>query len=150
MPYENLDAALSDTDMDEIMFELNNIIALLPFLINLTKKERQQKGAFIRQKNLFTQTAFEMATNETHLVPSNFNMAHWQNDILLLAKLQTIHRKIMQLQEGVDDTIIALKTETAKTSSLFYNTLKLQAKFNTSGVDAMVSKLKAMLSNKKI
>lgn len=149
MPYENLDITLSDVDFIEVTKKINIVIDILPFLINLTKQERIQKGAYTRRKDLFVQTAFEIATNEPLLVPQNLNMVGWENDIKLLEQLNTIHRQVMQLQEALDDTIIALKTETAKTSSLFYNSLKLQAKFNTPGVDAMVSKLKGMLSNKK-
>jgi hypothetical protein len=98
---------------------------------------------------LFSITAFEIATNESYLVPQNLDMQGWENDIELLKQLNTIHRIIMQLEESLSDTIIAVKTENAKTSSLFYNSLKLQAKFNTPGVDAMVNKLKGMLHKKK-
>ena len=149
MPYENINSTISDADNNQILFELDIIKNLMPFLINLTKKERQQKGAFIRQKELFSITAFEIATKEPSLVPQNLDMQGWENDIELLKQLNTIHRIIMQLEESLSDTIIAVKTENAKTSSLFYNSLKLQAKFNTPGVDAMVNKLKGMLHKKK-
>jgi hypothetical protein len=142
MPYENIEAELNDTDMDhihELLFQLNG---LLPFLVNLTLHERKQRGAYTRRKDAFVQKAMEIAKDNPSLLPPNFDLVAWQKDISLIEKLSSLHRQIKQLEEGLSDTIIALRTETAKTSSTYYNLLLIMKKLNTPGVDAMVKSLK--------
>jgi hypothetical protein len=142
MPYENIEAELNDSDMDHIQELLLQLKEQLPFLINLTLKERMNKGTYTRRKDLFVQKAIELAKNNPSLLPPNINLVAWQKDITLIEKLSSIHRQIKQVEEGLSDTIIALRTETAKASSTYYNLLLIMEKLNTPGVDAMVKSLK--------
>jgi hypothetical protein len=91
---------------------------------------------------LFNQKAFEIARDNANLLPSNIDLIAWQADRKLLAQLNQLQKSIAQLHEGVGDTIIALQTEVSKTSSLYFKLLKVMAKLNIPGIDAMLESLR--------
>ncbi len=142
MPYENINAKLNDETVIQIQKMLDEIQNQLPFLINLTPDERKQKGPYNRKRDLFNQKAFEIARDNTNLLPSNIDLIAWQADRKLLAQLNQLQKSIAQLHEGVGDTIIALQTEVSKTSSLYFKLLKVMAKLNIPGIDAMLESLR--------
>jgi hypothetical protein len=147
MPYENLDIELSDATMDEIEVHLHNLKTSLDFLINLTPKERKDRAAFSRQKLSFGQIALEIATSETQTVPPAINLLAWQRDLDAFQKLTRIKQAVAQIHEGLNDTTLALKTETSRTASIYYGTIKILAKTNLPGADAMVGRLQKALGN---
>jgi hypothetical protein len=146
MPYENINTQLSLSDEADIRAKIEAVFALLPFLINLTKKERKQKTGQGRHKELFIITAFEIAQTNPLLVPQKLSMLEWENDIELHTQLISIHRRLKQLEEAINDTLLALKAEKSKSASVFYNTLKIFENSNiVDGIDTMVGKLKGLL-----
>lgn len=146
MPYENIDFRLETADIDSINENIRQINKRLPFLVNLTKKEKRARGNYAARNELFVITAFEIAESDASLVPQVLSMPQWENDIVLCEQLTLMHRQIKQLEESLSDTILALKTEKSKTASIFYNTLKvLQTSNAVAGIDAMIDKLRSLL-----
>lgn len=147
MPYANLHIEIDDTKLLNIQTSLDKLKTELDFVINLTPKERQKAGPFVRRREAFRQTAFEIANAEPQLVVGSLDMSAWRTDLQALEQLTTIQRALTQLLESVDDTTIAFTMESTKTASLFYTTLKAQSKLNIPGVDTMIDKLGKSLGN---
>lgn len=147
MPYANLHIEIDDTKLLDIQSSLDKLKTELDFVINLTPKERQKAGPFVRRREAFRQTAFEIANAEPQLVVGSLDMSAWRTDLQALEQLTTIQCALTQLLESVDDTTIALTMESTKTASLFYTTLKAQSKLNIPGVDTMIDKLGKSLGN---
>ena len=141
MPYENINAILPDATVQSIQAHLSDSMQALPFLVNLTPKERKQKGPQARRRDIYAITCHEIAKNEPMLVPPTIDMAGWENDLDLINKLSSLKRQVAQLYEALDDTVLALKAETSMPSDLFYKTLKLLSKTNVPGVNVMVDRL---------
>lgn len=143
MPYENLKASLTEIEIEDLQHSISHMKDMLPFLINLTPHERRKMGAFMSRDDLFTQKAFEIAMDNSSLVPQNLDMDGWKMDIELHAHLQNMYRQLNQLMEGLSDTIMALKTEKTKTANMFFNMLRVQKDSNVPGIDAMIASLQA-------
>lgn len=141
MPYENLKAQLSPDERNKLQSLITEIQNLLPFLINLTPKEKQQRGTYLKKPLHFLHTAYEMAQRETQLIPPALSLTDWQQDYDLLQQLQPICNQIKQLQEALDDTCMALYTEQAKQAILFKKILQQLQSDQVPGIDAMLAQL---------
>lgn len=141
MPYENLSASLSDLDRDKIMSDLNEIKSLLPFLINLSLIERQQKGSVLRFNLSFIVNTLEIARHQPALIPSAISLSEWEKDLQLYQQLQIVRLAVNQLAEALNDTHIALHSELVNTSISFRKVVKGLAKTNYPGIDELLKKM---------
>ena len=123
MPYENIEAELTQVDIQNIQDNIADIRAKLPFLVNLTKEERKQKGAHSKRRDIYVITCLEIAEKEFPTTLPAIDLTGWKKDVKLLEQLMSIKRRMNILNEGLDDTIVALKTETALTSNRFFGIL---------------------------
>lgn len=148
MPYHNIETALSPTDIDQIKGHIEDIKELLPFLINLTPKERQA-GMLGHNNYAFTKAAFEHATYNANLLPPSFSVASWQADIELYDALRPLIQQLKQLLEGLEDTHLALRMESQKAALDFLKLAKIASQSNIPGTDEIVSSLSDKLSVKR-
>lgn len=141
MPYSNISANLSNSDRDAILQDLADIVALLPMLVNLTPSERQG-GAKLGDKSLaFVLKALEYAEANPNLVPPYMDVPEFRKDENLREKLVIIFRKVTQLAESLDDTILALGREEYQQALTFYNSVQQAAKNNVPGSDSIATDL---------
>lgn len=141
MPYENLNLLLNDDELAKIQTTLNELKETLPFLINLTTEERRRKGSLLRKSDYFRQVAFELGKQEPQLLPSAISLSQWENDMRLLQQLKPILNQVSQLQEGLQDTCMALQGELTQHALLFRNLLIEMSKQNIPGIDTMLQTL---------
>jgi len=142
MPYQNISATISAANLTAIKTKINEIKALLPFLINLTAEERQTIPKMGDDTLSFVSKALEYAQNNPNLVPPYVDIVEMNKDFKLAADLISILQPLNQLQEGVDDSNMAAGSEAFVTALAFYNTVKYAAKQNVPGAEAIYNDLK--------
>ncbi|MBC7439389.1 MAG: hypothetical protein H7250_05330, partial [Flavobacterium sp.] len=118
------------TEKTAIIAKINEAMALMPFLINLTVEERKrQKG--IGNKNLsYVQKCLEGAIAFPSEMKVSFSTPEFQKDVNLFNALLGIQVACQALFEKVDDTMKAAGIDSMGSSSEVYSTLKTSAKSN--------------------
>jgi hypothetical protein len=144
MPYQNINATLDNNDLIAHIKNIQVIKDSLPFLVNLTPKERQA-GILGQNKLAFVNAAYDYATNYPTLVPAALNATNWASDIALLAQLTQLMQAVSVLQDALKDTTLALRIESQTAALQFYQYAKIAAQGQVPGVDVIVDDLKKKL-----
>jgi hypothetical protein len=148
MPYNNINARLDDAQLAEHLLALEEMQTRMPFLVNLTPKERQA-GKLGQNKLAFVKAAYDYAQHNSLLIPPALNIDDWNADIELLAQLVQLQQKTSMLLEALDDTTLALRKECQKASLQFYKYAQVAANSQVPGVDVIVDDLKKKLGGRK-
>lgn len=147
MPYENISAAVSDQAMGEIKEAIATIQANLPFLINLTPDERRKRFKMGDKSLAFVRNSVTATQNNPSIVPSNFDIAEFNRDYQLTVALSEVLGLLEQLTETVDDTLLAVGSESMSSSLLVYDYAKTAARHSPglkSVADQLGERFKAM------
>jgi hypothetical protein len=145
MPYNNLEASLSQAEQVDLIQRIEDMRALLPFLVNLTPKEKN-RGKYGQHNYAFLRAAFDYAQQRPELLPPSFSLTGWQADIELYDRLTPIAQQVAMLQEALNDTMFALRTEAQKSALDFLKFAQVAANGNQPGTTGMVEDLKSKLS----
>jgi hypothetical protein len=137
-----ISAELTAPNKASILAKINEIKALLPFLLNLTVEEKSSlpKMATFRD-GMDEAFSMEMMANPG-LVPSFVNMTELGKDRALRSALRDIFQQLGPLCEGVDDTLTAAGVDTYLAYLSFYNNVKQAAKRNVPGANTIYDNLK--------
>ena len=126
MPYENISATVSDQAMAEIKGAIATIHAQLPFLINLTPDERRKRFKMGDKSLAFVRNSVTATQNNPDIVPGNFDIAEFNRDY--------------QLTETVDDTLLAIGSESMASSLLVYDYAKTASR-HSPGIKSVADQL---------
>ncbi|WP_068818206.1 hypothetical protein [Phormidesmis priestleyi] len=140
MPYQNISAKLSSTDLDEIKAALSTIEAKLPFLIHLTAEERRKLFKMGNKSLSFVSNSLTAAQSNPDILPASFALDEFALDYQLAASLTEVHLRLQQLTEKVDDTLMAVSSEAMNSSLTVYDYVKTAAK-KTPGLKAISEQL---------
>jgi hypothetical protein len=141
MPYSNLSATLSDADKTAILTKINEITALLPFLLNLTPDERRGLQAMGDGNEPFITKAITYAEANPQFVPPYLNVAEFRKDVNLVIQITPILQALAQLMEGLRDTALAAGSEAFAESRVFYKSVQVAAGLNVPGADTIAEDL---------
>lgn len=128
MPYANISAALSKENIADIKAAIATIHANLPFLINLTTEERRKRFKMGDKSLAFVRNSVTAVENNPEIVPGNFSVDEFSKDYELTESLTEILSLLEQLTEQVDDTLVAVGSESMASSLLVYDYVKAAAK----------------------
>jgi len=140
MPYQNINATLSGTDLQAVKDAFATILGKLPFLVNLTADERKGILKTGAGSLAFVQNASSAAQNNTTIFPASFNTADFKKDVDLLATLTELATLASSLASRLDDTRLAVGGEAMQQATLVYNYVKTAAK-NTPGLKPIAEQL---------
>lgn len=140
MRTNKISGVLTDAVKAQVTTKVNEILILLPMLINLTVEERKNlKG--IGNKNLaYVKKCLEGALAFPNELKVNFDVAEYQKDVNLFESLLGIHIVVQALLEKIDDSIKASGIDSMKSSSEVYDSLKSSAK-NNANVKSIVDEI---------
>lgn len=141
MPYANISAVLSDADKTAALTKINEIKALLPFLINLTADERQGLQAMGDGNEPFITKAVGYAEANPLLVPPYLNVPEFRKDVNLVVQVTPVEQALAQLVEGVRDTKLAVGHEAYGEARTFYKSAQTAAGLNVPGADTIADDL---------
>ena len=142
MPYANIQATLTDADLLDIYNHIDQSKLKLPFLVNLTMKERHKasrKGAAIMA---FNKKTLIYARQNPQYVPHYLDINGTNADQELCNKLKTIKERLEILNDGLQSTILALQNEIYASTRTVYRTVESAAKQNVPGSAAIYNDLK--------
>lgn len=128
MPYQSISAALSEAQLQEIKTAIATIRSNMPFLISLTVDERRKRFKMGDKSLAFVSNSLSVTQNNPEIVPSNFDIAEFNKDYQLTVSLTEILTLLQQLTEEVDDTLLAVGSESMASSLLVYDYVKTAAK----------------------
>ena len=142
MPYANIQASLSDADLQDINNFLDQCRTKLPFLVNLTTKERKKaskQGATIMAFNRKTLT---YTIHNPQYVPSYTDINGTKADLELYDKLKTIKARLLVLSLDIDNTMLALQNEVYVSTRVVYRSVESATKQNVPGSSEIYNDLK--------
>ena len=128
MPYQAISAAISDNKLQEIKTAIASIRANMPFLVSLTVDERRKRVKMGDKSLAFVSNSLSVTQNNPEVVPSNFDIAEFNKDYQLTVSLTEVLSLLQQLTEEVDDTLLAVGSESMASSLLVYDYVKTAAK----------------------
>ncbi|MBD1916908.1 MULTISPECIES: hypothetical protein [Cyanophyceae] len=147
MPYDNISASISDPAMAEIKGAIAVIQNNLPFLINLTPDERRKRIKMGDKSLAFVRNSVTATQNNPDIVPGKFDIAELNRDYQLTVALSEVLGLLEQLTETVDDTLLAVGSESMTGSLLVYDYVKTAARHSPglkSVADQLGERFKAM------
>ncbi len=140
MPYENISASISPEKLQEIKTAIALLDANMPFLISLTPDERRKRVKMGDKSLAFVSNSLNVTQNNADVVPASFNIAEFSRDYQLTIALTEVLNLLEQLSEKVDDTLMAVGSESMASSLLVYDYVKTAAK-HTPGLKSVADQL---------
>ncbi|MEW6494294.1 MAG: hypothetical protein AB1589_17540 [Cyanobacteriota bacterium] len=140
MPYQNITATLSDADIQDIKAALQTIQQKLPFLVNLTPDEKRSLVKMGDKSLAFVNNSLSAAQTNRDILPANFDVEEFTRDYQLSLALTELLTGLRQLEEQMDDTLMAVGSEAMNSSLTVYNYVKTAAK-NTPGLKRVAEQL---------
>lgn len=140
MPYRDINANLSEADLQEIKLALSTIQHKLPFLITLSAEDRKRLYKMGDKRLAFVQNSLNAAQSNRNILPASFDLEGFGNDYRLATNLSELLMLMRQLTEQVDDTFMAVGSEAMGSSLTVYDYVKTAAK-KTPGLKAIADQL---------
>nr|VFK54353.1 MAG: hypothetical protein BECKTUN1418D_GA0071000_102210 [Candidatus Kentron sp. TUN] len=140
MPYQNIDASLSPEDIKAIKDAFALIQEKLPFLVNLTPKERRSLFKTGVDSVSFIENALNAAQDHPDILPATFKTAELKSDVDLFGVMTDIGTIAASVASEIDDTRLAVGSEAMEKSTQIYNYVKTAAK-TTPGLKPVADQL---------
>ena len=142
MPYENIQATLTDADMLDIFNHIDQSNLKLPFLVNLTMKERKKAGRKGASVKAFNKKTLIYAQQNPQYIPSYLDINGTYADQELCDKLKAVKARLDILSDGLHSTILALQNEVYASTRVVYRSIETATKQNVPGSSEIYNDLK--------
>jgi hypothetical protein len=139
MTVNHISATMTPTDREAVLAAVATIKAKLPFLMNLTPEQRKSLPKMGDKSQSFVNKALEVATQNPDFLPRSFDLDEMKRDVELFQALYPVFLALTQLQEAVDDTVMAVGSDAYAAALLVYNFAKANGK--GAGLDAMTDEM---------
>ena len=140
MSYQNIAAALTPQDIQEIKVALQTVQKKLPFLITLSTEERRKLVKMGDKSLAFVNNSITAAQSNREILPPTFNVEELVRDYQLATTLTELLISIQQISEQVDDTLLAVGSEAMTSSLTLYDYVKTASK-KTPGLKIVAEQL---------
>ena len=144
MLHENrISAELTEEDMKLIFSSVQNMEANMPWLTNLTPKERITLPKAADKTVSFLDKALDYSQHNPQFVPPFLNVTEFAKDVTLAEKLLSGARPIRMLADKMEDTAMRASSEAYQAALLFYQAVKAAAKLGVPGAQTIYEDLKS-------
>ncbi|MEH1883082.1 hypothetical protein [Nostoc sp.] len=140
MSYQNIAAALSPQDIQEIKAALQKIQQKMPFLVTLSTEERRKLVKMGDKSLAFVNNSVTAAQSNREILPATFDVEELVRDYQLATALTEVLISMQQLAEQVDDTLMAVGSEAMTSSLTVYDYVKTASK-KTPGLKIVAEQL---------
>jgi hypothetical protein len=137
-----ISATLSPADKAAVITKINEIKALLPFLINLTVAEKSALPKMSTFRDGMDEAFAQEMAAHPEMVPTFVDTTELAADRALRLALRDVMQQLAALCEGVEDTQTAAGVDTYMAYLSFYSNVKQAAKRNVPGANAVLTNLK--------
>jgi hypothetical protein len=131
-----ISGALAPQSREQILANLAEIRAQLPFMIELAGKEKRALPKMGDKSRAFVQKAMEVATQHPDYLPRSFDLEEMQRDVALFEAIYPIVMALTQLQAELDDTLVAVGSDAYTAALQVYRHAKAHGE--GSGLDSLV------------
>ena len=142
-----ISAELTNENVNEILTHVNAVKDLMPWLLGLTKGERQTLPKMDDARFPFVQKSIAYGAQRSEILQPYVDIHELKKDLDLFKQLEEITRIIGQLAEMVSDTRMAAGSDAYIAALQVYNTAKMAAASKIPGTDAIVKDLAKLFSN---
>jgi len=146
MMTNQISATLTQTDRDAALAAIATLKEKLPFLIDLTTEERRSLPKMGDKSRAFVGKALEVARQNPDFLPRSFDLDEMKRDVDLFESMYPIFLALTQLQELVDDTVVAVGSDAYAAALLIYNFAKASGK--GAGLDAVADEMSKRFARK--
>ncbi|MEH1937744.1 MAG: hypothetical protein V7L14_29375 [Nostoc sp.] len=140
MAYQNIAAALTPQDIQEIKVALQTVQKKLPFLITLSTQERRKLVKMGDKSLAFVNNSVTAAQSNREILPATFDVEELVRDYQLATALTELLISMQQITEQVDDTLMAVGSEAMTSSLTLYDYVKTASK-KTPGLKTIAEQL---------
>ncbi|MBN3947969.1 MAG: hypothetical protein HWQ38_16510 [Nostoc sp. NMS7] len=140
MAYQNIAAALTPQDIQEIKAALQTVQKKMPFLITLSTEERRKLVKMGDKSLAFVNNSVTAAQSNREILPATFDVEELVQDYQLATALTELLISMQQLTEQVDDTLMAVGSEAMTGSLTVYDYVKTASK-KTPGLKSVAEQL---------
>lgn len=146
MPYANLNIGLSPAKRQALINQIAALQASMPYLVNLTPKEKVNYLKMGKKAPTFIKTALELAKQNPNMLPAYFDMPGFTADVQDHQFLSDALVQINSLQQAVANTVIALEQESIRAALDFYKHCQAAATQNIPRASATLAELQPMMA----
>ena len=143
-----INVVLPPENRETIFQAVRNVKTGLPFLVKLSKVERDALLKIDDGRKPFVEKSIELATRNTELDPGLGLLADAPKDVDLYSFLFTLENDLNQLLESVRDTKQLAGAEAFKVARLVYDKAKMNVKLGVPGSQATVDELGKLFKQK--
>lgn len=140
MPYQNIEAEVSDADLQAIKDAFALVASKLPFLVSLTAEERKATFRAGPDSLSFLTNAATAARDHPDIFPASFDRDGFLKDVELLGKLTEIDTGSASISSRINDTRVAVGGEAMQGGSQVYKYVVTAAK-TTPGLKPIAEQL---------
>ncbi len=133
-------AALEQTVADEMIADVINQEAKLPFLITLTQKQKSALPRFDDQHAEYFTQALQTALQNPGMMPREFDVTEMRKDVELYNVFYPVVKRYITFTEKLTDTLKEIGAEAYSASLLVYTMAKVKGQ-NVGGMEAAVDEL---------
>lgn len=139
MTLNQISATMTPTDRDAVLEAVATIKARLTFLMDLTPEQRKSLPKMGDKSQAFVIKALEVAMQNPEFLPRSFDLEEMRRDVELFQSLYPILLSLTQLQELVDDTVMAVGSDAYTAALMVYSFAK--ASGQGAGLDALADEM---------
>jgi len=138
MSTNRVSAALTESDKTAVLEALGQAKEKMPFLINLTGRERHRSRKMGAKSVEYVNLNLQGSQTFGSLIPPSVDIAEFSKDVALVNQLLAIRIEVEALLEGIDDTMLAAGSDAMQYADMVYSYLKTGSKSNA-GVKAITA-----------
>ena len=140
MPTINsISATLTPEDQQQIASAIATIRDTLPFLLNLSPSQRRELPKMGDKSRAFVQNALTVARQNPDILPRSFDFEEMERDVALFEAIAPLLLSVAQLHELLDDTLLAVGSESYTAALKVYNYTKVSGQMD--GLDAAMREM---------
>lgn len=140
MTFQRTDTEISTTDLQAIRDSFASIKQKLPFLVNLTGRQRQATFKTGPDRVSFVQNALLATQAHPEVFPASFSTTSFQLDVALFNHLIELQQLAESLVSQIDDTRLAVGGDAMVQATEAYNYVKRAAR-SVPGMKPLVEQL---------
>lgn len=140
MPYQNIDAAVSAADLQDIKDAFGRVLSKLPFLVSLTADERIAAVKTGPDSVSFITNALTAAQDHPTVLPVSFSTEAFKRDVDLFGLLTELVAVAASVASQIDDTRLAVGSEAMQQATQVYTYIKAATK-TTPGLKPIAEQL---------
>ncbi|MEM6719886.1 MAG: hypothetical protein AAF611_11245 [Bacteroidota bacterium] len=142
-----LSVTITEETLASVRTKIDELTALLPFLIGLTPDERMTLPKISKSNKLFVDDAISSMENTPEILPSYLEPQEVRKDYELYQQLNTISLMMDELAEKINDTRILAGSEAYAASLMAYRMYKAATDSGIPGVETIYQRLQERFAN---